>query len=100
VVRVRLYVLVGQPLSKELYAIGRTSSELSPDETRPSFDPPCGSHQLPVILEYSEPILGTQLSQFLLVGTLPAGITSKTRATIQLFFFNFQYVQVSYYTVH
>ena len=31
-------------------------------QTRPSFefDPPCESHQLLVILEYSEPILGTQ----------------------------------------
>ena len=49
-------------------------------QARPSLDPPCGSHQLPVILKYSERIFGTQLSQILLVGTLPAGITSCWRA--------------------
>ena len=60
---------------RTVYAIGRISSGLIV-QARPSFDPPCGSHQLPVILKYSILIFGTQLSQFLLVGTLPAGITS------------------------
>ena len=40
------------------YAIGRISLV----QARPSFDPPCGSHQLPVIPKYSERIFGTQLN--------------------------------------
>ena len=59
---------------RTVYAIGRIVPGLV--QARPSLDPPCGSHQLPVILKYSERNFGTHLSQFLLVGTLPAGITS------------------------
>ena len=53
-------------------------------QARPSFDPPCGSHQLPVIVKYFELIFGTQLSQFLLVGTLPAGILVLYKITQKL----------------
>ena len=64
------------------YAIGRISSGLS--HARPSFDLPCASHQLPIILNYSERFFGTQLSQFILVGTLPAGIASTTVCKISV----------------
>ena len=38
---------------RTVYTIGQTSSGLS--SARPSFDPPCGSHQLPVILKCDPP---------------------------------------------